>query len=272
MPTIFFSTEDIAGSTIAMNLVYNHGFAEKPELVLGREKFKQWFGPQNIALIELKGHLYEAEYLERTFPSSDLWVFASRHRAESGVPALTVHATGNWGASTDVGGEPRKLGLTSARAIRAGFDFLTKNRLDGYDVTLESTHHGPTGLTTPSVWIELGSTPKQWKDNKAAEVVSQAILHTCQDYERQKGKVALGFGGTHYASKFNKLEGSGYLFSHIAPKHALDGLDAALIREAIGKTSEKVELAVIDWKGCSGEQRERLITAIEAVGLKWEKA
>lgn len=271
MPTIFFTTEDIAGSTIAMDLVYNNGFQERPALSRGGETYKQWFGPGNIALVELRGHLYEADYLERLFPASDLFVFASKHRSEAGVPALTVHATGNWGSDAEVGGRPRELGLTSARALRAAYQYLEKNALPGFDVTLEATHHGPTSLTTPSVWVELGSTEQQWHDAKAAGVVAKAILACCQNYERQKGKVAIGFGGTHYADKFNKLEGKEFAFSHIAPKYALASLDASLVRQALAKTQEKVELALVDWKGCTADQRAKLIPALEMSGVKWEK-
>lgn len=271
MPTIFFTTEDPAGSSIAMNLVYEHGFVEKPELLKEGTKYKNWFGPGNLSLVELQGHLYEAEYLQHLFPAGDLWVFASRHVSDARIAAFTVHSTGNWGSRASVGGQPQQLGMTSAKAMKAAFSFFQANPLPGFEVTLEATHHGPTTLTTPSLWVELGSTPEQWKNPKAADVVARAILYTCQNYPKQKGIVALGFGGTHYASNFNKLQGKEHAFSHIAPKHALDSLDAALIKQAMDKTHEKVQLALVDWKGCTGQQRQRVLTALETAGLKWEK-
>ena len=36
-----------------------------------------------------------------------------------------------------------------------------------YDVTLEVTHHGPTELSVPSLYAEIGSTEIQWKDPEA---------------------------------------------------------------------------------------------------------
>src|SRR5581483_11013747 len=45
------------------------------------------------------------------FPA-DAILFASRHRAESGKPALTVHPIGNWGEAA-LGGKPRALSPTA---------------------------------------------------------------------------------------------------------------------------------------------------------------
>lgn len=272
MPTIFFSTEDLAGSAIAMSLVYDLKFEEKPELVKEGQKYKQWFGPGGIGLVELRGRLVEADYLERLFPPSDLWVFASRHSSEAGLPALTVHASGNWGSKAEAGGKPGELCMTSARALKSAFKFFEQNKPEGYQVSLEVNHHGPTSFTTPTVWVELGSSEPQWKDKNAAAVVARAILNCCQNYEAEAGKVAIGFGGTHYAPKFNPLESKDLAFSHIAPKHCLGEVTPEMVKQAIAKTQEKVELALIDWKGCTREQKDKVIPAIEAAGLPWERA
>ena len=66
-----------------------------------------------------------------------------------------------------------------------------------YDVTLEVTHHGPTELSVPSLYAEIGSTETQWKDPEAGEVVAKAILAV----SLEKVPAGLGFGGGHYAMR-----------------------------------------------------------------------
>lgn len=199
---------------------------------------------------------------------TDLVVFASRHASESGKPCLTVHCTGNWG-SAGKGGEARTLSRVSARASRCALDWLKAHPLEGFEVFLEATHHGPTHLSAPSLFIEVGSSPKEWANEAAAERVAECVEFVCDNWTATKGSVALGFGGGHYCPAFNSAD---YAFSHIAPKYALDSLDGALVAQAIEKTVEKVELAVIDWKGCNSAQREKISSACQANGLKIVRA
>ena len=35
-----------------------------------------------------------------------------------------------------------------------------------YEITIEATHHGPTSLKKPLLFIEIGSTEKQWADTQ----------------------------------------------------------------------------------------------------------
>lgn len=264
MPIIFYSTQDAAGSNIAKALVENHGFEER-ELEMG---FFVW-DAKGIKLVQVEDKTVDSGNLSHFF-SSDLFVFASRHSSESGKPCLTVHAPENWNANAEVGGNPKELALTSAKAIKCAFVFLSENRLEGFDPFLECSHHGPTALKHPCIFIEVGSTEKEWNNEAAVELVSEAVLHVCRNYEREAGKVSLGFGGGHYCPCFGKLEGE-YAFSHVAPKYVLDGIEKELVAQAVEKTVEDVELAVIDGKGTTKEQRNKLVQVFEELGLKWEK-
>ena len=43
-----------------------------------------------------------------------------------------------------------------------------------YDLTLETTHHGPV-LSTPTLYIEIGSTESQWKSSAAGDAWASVI-------------------------------------------------------------------------------------------------
>ncbi len=238
MPAVVYSEKDQAGKNIAR-------FLEREAICIEEE------------LVDCK----------RDF-DSDLVVFASRHASASGKPCLTVHCTGNWDAA-EKGGETRTLSRASARASKCALDWLKEHSLDGFEVFLEATHHGPTHLTAPSLFIEVGSSPNEWAKEEAAKRVAECIDFVCDNWEATKGKTALGFGGGHYCPAFNSLD---YAFSHIAPKYALDFIDEALIAQAIGKTIEEVECAVIDWKGCNRAQREKIVSACKKNNLKVVRA
>lgn len=46
-------------------------------------------------------------------------IFASRHRSESGEPALTVHWTGNSTSRADFGGRPKSLSFADPPQLRS---------------------------------------------------------------------------------------------------------------------------------------------------------
>ncbi len=265
MPVIFYSTADKASSTIACVLKENFGFAEKGHMDLGERQLPVFVSGET-QLVEVDCPLYATDFLN-VFFKSDLFVFACRHSSESGKACYTVHAPGNWGSETLLGGNKSELQLTSARAL----DFLLE-KLKGQSempVFREATHHGPTSLAVPTVFAELGSSEKEWVQTRLAEPVAEAIVDCCASWRSVSKSVALGFGGTHYGNAFESLP---YAFSHIASKHALESVDGGMVKQAIAKTAEKVDCAFLDWKGSKKEQRERLIAAFEANSLKWERA
>jgi D-aminoacyl-tRNA deacylase len=131
----------------------------------------------------------------------------------------------------------------------------------GYSVSLEVTHHGPTGLGVPVVFVEIGSSVDQWRDGRAAEVAAEAVMRAAgSDLD---GLSAVGFGGGHYAPDFTRLEFEGELaFGHIVPKDAVGGLDARLTRRLFERTWGGCRLAVLDWKGVRGVDREALLRSL----------
>lgn len=257
---IFYSTQDPAGSNIAKCLRENYNFEQIPAIACGEKKLRAWKSGDST-LAEVEELIIEADFLKPL--EADLVVFASKHKSASGKPCFTVHAPGNFGPNA-MGGNSRELAFTSAHALNAFYKELQGKQMP---VFREATHHGPTSLRPPCVFVEVGSTEAQWKDVSLAETAAQAIVDGSKSYASEKSKVALGFGGTHYCTAFEKRS---YAFSHVASKHSLEFVDQAMVKQALEKTAEKVDVAFIDEKGCNGAQRETLVSAFQALGLKYE--
>ena len=126
-----------------------------------------------------------------------------------------------------------------------------------HQITMEVTHHGPF-LSKPAMFIEIGSTEEHWGNRKAGEIIAHTIIKLTDGKELENQKIAFGIGGTHYCSNFNKvLERTDIAIGHICPKHNLENLDEEMIKKAISRTKEKVELILLDWKGL-GKEKERI--------------
>src|SRR5207245_1906124 len=89
--------------------------------------------------------------------------------SKSGVPSLTAHTTGNFGGA-ELGGNPREIGRVNPDLLKNYLISLAKQgeAVSGYQVTAEATHHGPTSLNRPVLFVEIGSEEKNWNDRDAA--------------------------------------------------------------------------------------------------------
>jgi D-aminoacyl-tRNA deacylase len=197
-------------------------------------------------------------------------IFASRHRSESGEPTLTVHWSGNCTSRADFGGRPKSLSFADPPRLRAALLTLDREREAGklnYAVTLEATHHGPTELGVPTLFVEVGSTEKEWNDTKAAAVASEAIWQAATRPE--PGTIAVGFGGGHYCNKqCVAIRKDGYAFGHIFSKYFFEEYDEEMVRSAIDQTSGECRRAVIDWKGIRGSDRAQLLEALKKLKVE----
>ena len=141
-----------------------------------------------------------------------------------------------------------------------------------YEVSMESTHHGPTALSVPSIYVEIGSGEAEWVDRDAGRIVAGAILGICMNSAgpREPGSaapVAVGFGGGHYAPRQTKLIFETKItFGHNFPKYQLDGLDDGLIREALLRSG--ADFAYFDRKSMNAAQRNRISAVIEDLGYE----
>lgn len=222
----------------------------------------------------LKKESIHAQNLPDFFTDPELVVFISRHSSESGTPTLSVHVPGNLGEA-EFGGIPRKVSVSPANAMRDALKTLMKFKQEmrlGYDVSYECTHHGPS-LDVPAMFVELGSSIKQWNDPRAAEAVAHAAIEAISKFGGSKASTVLGIGGTHYNAKFTRMAlESGLAFAHMIPKYAIPFVDSELLKQCVERTLERVECAILDWKGIKGEHKQPLIRMLEAIGLPCEKA
>lgn len=205
----------------------------------------------------------------------DFVIFASRHKSEKKEKTLSIHAPGNFRTS-DLGGEVGKVCPTSALFQKQIFEKLNSNaklyNLKKYKITLECTHHGPL-INKPCIFIEIGSTENEWADRRAGFVIAKTINEIIKEFKKNPyNEVAIGIGGPHYCPNFNKIQlNSNIAVSHIIPQYVLP-LKEEWVKEAIDKTQEEVDFALLDWKGLgNSEQRKEVTDILDKLYVRWKK-
>lgn len=208
---------------------------------------------------ELHLHL---DGVDRVFSDIDLLVFASRHAGETG-PLLTAHPTGNFGPA-EFGGHDRSLARAAPNAQSRAFGVLTEHAPDGYAVGLEGTHHGPTELTTPSLFVELGSDERQWDDPEGARAVARAIL-ALREVDPNTDKALVGFGGGHYVPRFERVvRETEWAVGHVGVDWALEAMGSVEEhRSVIEQAFERSETAYALVEDTPGLER-----TIEGLGYR----
>ncbi len=261
MPAIIVSKTDLAGLNIKKQLTENFSFKET-----GKEfDANPVLSNGKLELFTINGAQIFADSVNRI--ETDLFIFASRHKSASEKPTLTAHPIGNF-SGAEMGGKDSTLIPTSALALKyflLALQARKESKSLSYEVSLECTHHGPF-LTRPAVFVELGSSEAQWKDETAAESVAETISSFSP--AKNDSKICIGFGGGHYCPSFTQIElRSGFAFSHIMPKYAFPSLGREIIRQMVSSTKEKVSFAVLDWKGL-GKEKQKLASLLEGEGLE----
>jgi D-aminoacyl-tRNA deacylase len=152
----------------------------------------------------------------------ELLAFASRHAGETG-PLLTAHHTGNFGPA-DHGGADGELATAAPNATRQALESLTEHAPDGYETGLECTHHGPTDVGCPSLFVEVGSSEAQWNDPDAARAVARAILDL-RGVSPGADRAVVAFGGGHYAARPERVvRETDWAVGHIAADWCIEDL------------------------------------------------
>ena len=197
------------------------------------------------------------------------FVFISKHRAESGIPSLTAHFTGNFGAA-EFGGNPGEIAKYSPSLLKNYLVALdsVRSEIDPiYSLTLEATHHGPTSLKSPVLFVELGSTETEWTDMKSAAVISRSLM-LAVDSQKTYSKCAIGIGGTHYPEKLNKfIFDSDFALGPIIPKYALAHFTPKLIEQILEKSDQNIDTTIVDAKGL-GKFKEDVLRILNDFGLE----
>ncbi|MGD2066941.1 MAG: D-aminoacyl-tRNA deacylase, partial [Candidatus Bathyarchaeota archaeon] len=264
------STKDTAGMNIATCLLDHYRFEKCSETFHNNPVYTKTLHNKETKLLFVNTEIVDTQFLGSLF-SPSIFVFLSRHSSAKGIPTLSVHTPGNL-ADAQFGGKPKTVSVSPAVAMKNALKEmakLTDERGLDYEVSYECTHHGPS-LDVPAMFVELGSSPEQWKDLKAAEVVAHAAAAAVADCSGCS--VGLGIGGPHYNKKFTKLALSTQAaFGHMIPKYALAEVNAEILNQCVEKTMETVDSVVLDWKGIKGEHKPKVVAALEKLGVPSEK-
>ena len=165
---------------------------------------------------------------------TNLSFFLSKHKAASGRPSLTVHPIGNWG-SADYGGKESEISGATPEWMTGLLLKIRENRIDGYDVCFEATHHGPL-LETPTMFLEIGSSETEWVKREPAEALIKSLLNL----KRANGINVIGIGGGHYAPRFTEAAFSHEVcFGHMVANYGVNVLTSDLIERAIEYSKAK---------------------------------
>ncbi|ACJ15660.1 hypothetical protein, conserved, DUF516 family [Thermococcus onnurineus NA1] len=269
MKVIMTTKTDLASMNIMEKLVENFGFKETDRLFDGNPVYSKG----DTLILTTNDEMIYYDNLDKAIEHQlglvpEIIVFASRHSSKQKLPALTTHITGNWGNAM-YGGKDESLAIAQPSAMKLAL--LKMNELNDLNwiICYEATHHGPSELNVPSLFIEIGSSEEEWVNDRAGDILAETITYVLDKYRETKFPVAIGIGGGHYAPKQTKraLE-TDLAFSHIAPKY-VHPLKKELILKAIERTAEKVDAIYVDWKGSKGETRQMAKALAEELGLEF---
>jgi len=197
------------------------------------------------------------------FDDPDLLVFASRHSGDTGA-LLTGHHTGNFGPA-EFGGRPNALATAAPNALARLLEAFEDHAPAVYAVGMECTHHGPSEVSVPSLFVELGSGEAQWTDPAGAEAVARAILDLRGVAPTRERQLA-GFGGGHYVPRFERVvRETDWAVGHVAADWALSAMGdpadhRSVLRQAVERSGAVAALV-------EGDHPD-LVAVLEDLGVR----
>ncbi|MDH3277827.1 MAG: D-aminoacyl-tRNA deacylase [Nitrosopumilus sp.] len=229
-------------------------------------KDNEIFRGKNYDLLIIPSPAISADWLEEKY-NYDGFIFLSKHAAESGVLALTCHSTGNF-SEAKFGGNSKQIAIPHPDIQKKYLQTLWKNKsqFSDFQITIEATHHGPTALNKPTIFVEIGTTEKQWIDVPLCSSVATLIDEVLSD-NIPSNPTAICFGGTHYPEKFtNELLNGKFALGTVMPKHALDLLDEHMFSHILER-NHIAKAALLDWTGL-GPNKKKVIDLLETTDLE----
>ena len=230
------------------------------------EKEDEIYHGNNFDLKIISTPAISADWLDEKL-DYDGFVFLSKHAAESGVLALTCHSTGNF-SDAKFGGKDMQVAIPYPNLQKNYLQALwkSKTKFSDFQITIEATHHGPTDLNKRALFIEIGTTEKQWNDIDLCNSVAKIVLQVFENKEKD-WPVGICFGGSHYPEKFTKelLEGN-FALGTVIPKHSLDFLDEDLFSHILQRNS-MAKAAILDKDGM-GKNKQKVIDLIGTTNLE----
>ena len=262
--TLVVSDSDPASKTMSSYLENEQEFLpSKHENIFYSKNY------DNIQLYKSNTPLIYAEELDKKVPNSQFFIFLSKHFSSSKKASLTCHFTGNF-QDNCYGGNPCELGITFPSLQKGYLQHVSKLRddLQSFEITIEATHHGPTSLKKPVLFVEVGSTEKEWNNRDIAAIVCKSIVTILSRTITHQKKIGIGLGGNHYGSKFNfLLLNSDIAMGHICSKYNLKSINESLLKQMTTKCCEQTTHIALDNKGL-GKEKQRILDLINKSGLE----
>jgi len=225
---------------------------------------------EDVKLYEIKDRHVTRENLDKDI-EADFFLFATTHRSESKIPSLSVHPIGNW-TKAELGGQDRKLCLAPACMLKFAMLKLIElgKTMPDVEIVQEATHHGPC-MEKPVMFIEIGSEITMWENKQAGKIIAKTIYHILFN-KVPTYQVGFGIGGMHTTPNFKKvIERTNYAMGHVCPKYMLEHLDEELIKQALEKTVEDVDLVILDWKGLK-TKKQRVVDMLNELNIQYKKS
>lgn len=224
------------------------------------------FRGKNFDLAIIPSPAISADWLEQKY-HYDGFVFLSKHAAQSGELALTCHSTGNF-STAQFGGNEKQVAIPHPHLQKSYMKKLSKNKdsFPNFQIIIEATHHGPSALSKPTIFIEIGTTDKQWTDKTLCNSIAKLVVQTMNEPLNQS-PVAICFGGTHYPEKFShELIDGVHALGTVMPKHALEFLDEKLFLHILSQ-NEEAKTALLDWGGL-GPHKQKVLDLLSTTDLQ----
>ena len=261
--TLITSEMDPASKTMIEYLQENKKFKEIKKFYFKSSLY------DNISMFISKNPLIYADSIDALCNKTDALIFLSKHQSKSKIPSLTCHFPGNY-YTNSYGGNKFELGIAypSLQKNYLVKIFQIREKVPLCDITIETTHHGPTSLKKPVMFVEIGSSEDQWKNIENASFVCDSLLDTLTTKICPAKDIAIGLGGNHYGSKFNKLIlNTEYGIGHIANKYNLVNINKDMLNQMISKCYEKVTHIIIEQKSL-GNEKQRILNLIKDIELE----
>lgn len=259
MYVVLFSSKDLA----SMN-IFKHILSIEKWDAVGEFKGEPVYRNQTLYLVTNdEFHIY-AEGIDREIcthlgmePRG--LIVASRHKAVSGVPSLTVHPVGNF-SEARYGGREGTLVLSMPGEMSYALRYLLKKAQGSeYEITFEATHHGPH-VSIPTMFIEIGSCQEQWVDEMAGKLIARTILGIPS--HKNSTMVLVGMGGGHYCPRHTDVVRKYNVdYGHIIPNWALKGASDEAILMAV-KNTPGANAVYIHRKALKAGVRNRLLNLL----------
>lgn len=224
----------------------------------------------NIGIAEIEERLIYTDGLDTKLKKElqfEEILFASRHSSKDERKIFSAHVSGNVNTA-DFGGVPYSLAMPAPVRMKNYVLALNKklDRKPEFYFTMEVTHHGPSEISTPSAFYEIGSTENEWNDKEAGRIVAESLVESINDC-RNDWQVAVGVGGTHYAPRQTEIMlDTTFTFGHNFAKYTFEGLNEEIIREAVRLTG--AHYIVIDEKSIKSVIKNMVNAVAEDLGIE----